>query len=489
MTLILRNSKGSKLTIADMDGNLTYLSGKTSADTGEIYLTDVSGTDFGIKLQNAIDSLSSSGGTINTRGIAGIQTMSTPININKPVIIYLGEMELIMNNSTGDNNMFNILSDNVSIVGLGKSSSGDNDYLTRLTMSNSAGQTLQGYHVYSKGYSLIKINNLDIIGVSTTDGHQYGSSTYPLDGVGGVYIEKANPGTVSAGNAVNGVQIDNVYIERTKAHGIYIDTPILSQISNVRVSQAGGHGIFIQNGTSILLMNIYISSANYGGIVLKALSYSSLINCASEYAGVGYWFRSITNVSGMALGNEMLNNMGAAPWSGSNPETAAYGLNLNTYASDGTTPVEISDVNSTAATLFRGTGYLITGGKNLTLFNPYGTNPGRPKNTNVYPSGTGLSPDSRFIQVLTTNSNTIIYNPITTYSTGYSGITNFDIEIDTDVENLDLAFDPELNGTVTPSIPGKYITNISSDYAPIFNDSTTTSIHAVIKFLLVIIIV
>jgi hypothetical protein len=204
--------------------------------------------------------------------------------------------------------------------------------------------TLEGYHIKSKGHKNIEIKNITFIGSKTSIGHQYNNASYDLDGVGGIYIEKRNPGTTEAGNTCNNIRIENILVTGTKAHGIYIDTPILSSIKNVRLSDCGGHGIFVNGGTSILLENTYVSSSNLAGFCLFQATYVSLNNCVAESGSIGFWIRSSFNVTLTSPGIESTKNQGSNPWRNSQPITGVYGLNLSTTKLDGST-LQISDVN------------------------------------------------------------------------------------------------------------------------------------------------
>lgn len=81
-------------------------------------------------------------------------------------------------------------------------------------------------------------------------------------------MEKADPSSTFGGNTCNNVRMENLLISGTKAHGIYIDTPILSTIKNVRLSDIGGHGVFINAGTSLAFENVYMASANMAGFCI-----------------------------------------------------------------------------------------------------------------------------------------------------------------------------------------------------------------------------
>lgn len=331
-------------------------------------------------------------------------------------------------------------------------------------MANGAGDVLQGYHIYNRGNSSITIKDLDMDGVQTDLGRQYGSSTYPLNGAGGIYMERDNPDTRLNDNDGSGnvsqIIIENVYIENTKAHAIYMDTPVVSLINNVRISGAGGHGVFIWGGTTCNLNSVYVSSANQAGVVLWSHSYASVLNSVTEYCGIGWWFRSVQNISVFVPGVEQTYNLNK-PWKNTQPSTGFFGLGLETTKGDGTL-FRISDVGD-SQNEFRGYGYFITGGKGLQIFSPYCTDPGNEKTYSVYPAGSGLSEKTRYIKVASTNKNSVISCPRFNYTKETIPEYQYDVEIGDDVECLKLEWNPE-DGVVTP-------TNSS---VPIIENDTST---------------
>ncbi len=435
---------------------------------GELFLVDVEGSNFGDRLQNAIDAMPNEGGIINCRGVVGSQTMNAAVNIDKPVRILLGQMVLTMNNSENEN-MFNILSSGVDIIGLGRSvKKGVNNGKTRLIMAHSAGDALQGYHIYNKGNSCIRLQGFDLIGVRTTIGHYYMSKLGALNGAGGIYMEKKNPGHTQSGNNISQVIIEEVYIESTKAHAIYMDTPMLCTLNNVRISKAGGHGVFISGGTTCTLNSVYVSSANYAGFVFYHLSYSSVLNSVAEYCGMGWWIRSCNSLSVFNPGVEETKNIGL-PWGTESP----YGLNLFTSDIDGTI-IPIKDINSDYFNEFVGHGYLISGGESIQLFSPYCKDPGNATAT----SDIEKSNKTRFLKVTSNNKNSSVLGLKIKLGTGHNLINDFDVEIGADVKYFNLEWNPKESGTVTPSVEGEYITTNKKAKAPLLLQSNTTLVKS-----------
>ena len=399
---------------------------ETRSYGGQIYIEDYEGADFGQRLQNAIDAMPQEGGVINCCGCRGEQLQTAPVVVDKPIRILLGQIVLNFENTEGQN-MFEIASDGVDIIGLGRSvNSKKRCGKTVLKMLHSAGDAIGGYHIYNRGFSAIIVKDLDLEGLQTTMGHQYLSLDRPLNGAGGIYMERATPGGVSkSGNNISQVILENLYIEKTKAHGVYLDTPMLSTIRNVRVSDAGGHGIFIYRGTTCQLQSIYVSSANYAAFVLYQHAYTSVLNCAAENSGMGWWIRSCRNVTLLSPGVEETKNIGL-PWGVSAP----YGLNLKTRTVDGDW-VNIQDVNADAAREFVGHGFYISGGESIHIIGLYCKDPGSARQSDdAYKSN-----KTRYLKITANNSNSTFSGLTLRLSSSCSLINDYDVEIGPDVSN------------------------------------------------------
>lgn len=444
--------------VTDGDGNLFFkdlwsdASEKISNEIGQVFVDNFEGGDFGAKLQDAINN-SDSGSIINAANVGFDQpnetykyVISSPIIINKPCKILLPNTYILYNGTYNNtSNVFNIQSDNVLIQGSGRSSRGDLKLDTTTIVMN---QQNGGYHFYSRGHNVISITDMDIIGVRTTwyDAVQ-GSATKPINGSGGIYIEKPNPGTTSAGNNVNQILLSNLYIEDTRAHAVYVDTPILSFFENVRVSGSGGHGFFINGGTSARFDNCYVSSAHKAGFCLSGHSYGAIYNGSSEYSGIGYWFRSCNNISAISVGSESTGNR------------AQFVPNMDITTTDqfGNT-VTISDVGGDYEYNFwRGHGFAVTGGRNIKIDNCFVTNAGLPDSVN------GQSTQTRSFLIRGNARSVQLWTPRSTVSSGNNYSGRFDIAID-DLggvvpRDVYVFFNPIDDAVVQPSIPGKYITD------------------------------
>lgn len=347
---------------------------------GTVYSHLFNETDFETALNNALAYAKENGfTTIDTSRFTGNHTLKKRVVLDFPVNLILGNVHLTME----DTIFFDIRSNNVVITGANRQTdkTADNPNATTLILKGVSNLPDEGYHIYSRGNKNCRYYNLVLNGKQTSLGRQCNSTKRPINGTGGIYIEKGNPGTTTAGNTCNATVIENILINGTKAHGIYIDTPILSVIRSVRVSDCAGHGIFINGGTTMMLDSVYVASCSLGGFVLSGVTYCTCLNCVAEVCGLAWWVRSSFNVSIFSPGVEQTKNMGLNPWSGN--DTGRYGFNLTTKSESGST-VRINDVPNTSWTfsqggtlhardLFIGYAFVITGGRNVEMYSPYVT--------------------------------------------------------------------------------------------------------------------
>ena len=446
---------------------------------GYIYIEKFDRENLQNALKLALESLNEGEDAIlDCTYFKGSHTITEGFQINNPVKLIFGGIDITYDNII-DTNLFTFNCNNISIEGLNrntdKSQVVSGSTIFRMINSDS---TLNGYHIKSRGNKNIEIKNITLVGKRTTLGHQYNNNTYPIDGVGGIYIEKSKPEVIEASNTCNNTRIENVLIAGTKSHGIYIDTPILSTFKNIRLSDCGGHGIFINNGTSILLENVYSSSANMAGFCIYGASYVSLNNCVSENSGIGFWIRSAFNVTLMNPGVEETNTCGKNPWKLSQPISGKYGLGLTTLHSNGTDVVNISDVNSDYYEYFIGYGILISGGKSINVFTPYIKSIGNSIVTEAYSGGTELSSSLKYINVVGNARAIYILNPSFKEKSDSLVPTTIrhEIGISNEVENIELIYDTTstiLQGTLDSTT---YVSN-SDLRAPIYCKTTSCVIR------------
>lgn len=451
-------------------------------------------SDFYQGLLKALQVAKSEGRTtIDCTFFTGSWEFADVINIDFPVTIIFGSSKI----TTHGANFFNIKSNNVKIVGANRQT----DYqatdtnvteLIMLSRYSATNESNTGYHIYSRGNKNCQYKDLVLRGEQTSTGRQVGCNNYPIDGCGGIFIEKADPSTTASGNTVNATVIDNVMIHGTKGAGIYMDTPILSLIRNVRVSSAGGHGIFIKDGTSTVLESCYVASARYAGFCISGLTYGAVINSVAEVCGCGWWIRSCTNVSFFSPGVETTYNYGKNPWSSAYRETGRYGLGMSTKAGDGISDVKITDVpdeswamgstNIHARDLFIGYAFVVTGGRNINIFTPYCISIANELSPNN-PILDNVKDDISNMLIMGNCRALTVTNALFTERSGSNIpiVARYEIRIASTVSNLDLSYNPSTSYLPHYTSPTP-ITDNESLTAPIFNQSQSAIIHCGNKY-------
>lgn len=443
------------------------------------------GSDLLSAINGALASITSSDSRtiIDCRGFTGSISISSTITITKPCTLLFGNVRI----TSSAANFFDIQSDNVAIIGAGRHTDrsvvNSKDNATVFAMTGT-GATLtndsdKGYHIYSKGNKNLRFEYFTLVGVRTTLGNQCGNASYPINGCGGIHIDKANPIETGSGNTCNNIIINQLLIDGTKVHGIYISTPILTKISNVRLSQVAGHGIFLNGGTSVNLDNVYVASANLAGFCILGVTYCTLLNTVAEYVGMGYLIRGSFNVSIFSPGVEQTMNQTQNIWINSQPVTGKYGFNVQVTGTSGGSAATaiIPDVTSDFYNQFCGIPYYIQGGRNITLYTPYSTgicasnnykgnaNPAAPSRTcqlKIIGNARNVKVTNLYGASISDSSGSI-HNDIKIESLSGSYPTGIDIEFDV---NNSLISD-----TTWTNKTDKYqdaITNTSSPYRPFF---------------------
>lgn len=413
----------------------------------------------------------------------------TGFNLYTPVKLVFGSIKVVFNNP-GDNNLFNIYHNDISIVGINRNTD-VSQIATGDTAPNGAtlfimggdennSDNLNGYHIKSSGFKNILIDSITLKGKRSEMGEYYQSTSNPISGIGGIYIEKGDPtSTATSGLTCNNVRINNVLISDTKAHGIYINTPILSSITNTRLSGCGGHGIYILGGTSINIENVYASSGNFAGFCIQNASYVQLANCVAETFGIGFLIRGSNSVTLHCPGVEQTTNFGRYPWRNTltgeitSPQSSnkIYGLGL---LHTGSTTI-IKDVVSGLDTCFIGYGIYITGGDGINVFSPYIKSIGQSKSSTIgYPSGTTPSAQLNFISVVGEANLVNIINPHFKMSDEELSIIQTiknEIKIGKDAKYVDISYSTD-SSPLKEKIEGvlKYTTN-NTDIACIYTEN------------------
>ena len=425
--------------------------------------------------------------TIDCTYFTGAHTFEDTITLDFPVNIVLGDVEI----TTKGKNFFNIESNNVSIVGCNRqtdNTSTDHNATTLIMKAeySASNKSDEGYHIYSHGRKNCQYRNMVLRGVQTGTGRQANNTQYPINGCGGIFVEKEDPSVTQAGNTTNATIIENLLIDGSKAAGIYIDTPILSMIRNVRLSNTGGHGVFVKDGTSTVLESVYVASARYAGFCIWGLTYGAIINSVAERCGCAWWIRSCTDVTLISPGVEDTYNYGKNPWSGSHAVTGRYGLGLSTLAPDGS-EVTILDVPDQdwvmgkkrihARDLFIGYAYVITGGRNINIFTPYSiaiateidSNNPKLESTKDELSEMLIMGNCRALTVTNALFSERVGSPV-------PSAIPYEIRISREVSNLDLSYNPENTFLPTYTSPTP-VTADEDKTAPIFCQSQSAFIH------------
>lgn len=422
-------------------------------------------TSLDTALRTAITA-ASSGDVLDLTDWKGNHALSDTIIINKSITLIFGNINLSFNSTARDKDMFKITVDSVSILGYGRSPNPSTPTApTKLTMTGAGG----GYHIRSRGASSLTFRNFDLHGLRSVFNEREGTFT----GVGGMFLEKADPDTISSGNTVNNLIIDSVFINNTIGHGIYIDTPIIAKISNTRVSGAGRHGVYIKGGTSIVIDATYVASSHLAGFCFDGVSYAAFSASAAENSGIGYWFRSCNAINLYGCGAEWLINKGSGD--------TLFGISNNNSGIKNGNGTVIDDCSSTFRDAFRGVGYMVTGGRNINLFSPYSINVG------MIGEAGASSVFSCHIWARSAVRGLNIFLPRTSRSTNLGAENTppnrFDIRIQTDgaekPRDVTINYNPEQDGTVVPGTGKPFITstNADADKCPIFNEGENTRIY------------
>ncbi|NPV12671.1 MAG: right-handed parallel beta-helix repeat-containing protein [Ignavibacteria bacterium] len=424
--------------------------------------------DFDTALRNAINN-AVQGDVLDFTGWTDIHYIDSSlgtVNIDKPLTLLFGNITIKFKARGRTSHIFYITSNNVSIIGYGRSSNTDNlNGPTKFIMEIDTGYTNGGYHIKSLGANQLRFEGFDLLGIRSAYNQNEGTFT----GAGGIFLEKTDPDSTSSGNNINNLVINNVYIEGTVAHAIYVDTPIISRITNVRVSKAGKHGIYIRGGTSIVIDATYVSSAHLAGFCLQNVAYSSILASAAEFSGVGYWFRSCSAVTLFGSGAENCINKGSGD--------AIFGSGYSNSRIVNKNGTIIDDCSVDYRDIFRGTSYVISGGRNILLNGPYSINAsliGEAGSTSSLAAHFRIMGNARYIQIL---------SPRTAMSSENTFAGRFDIRIEnvgTDYPlDCTIDFNPYTDGSVVPASGKPYVTeyNTADDACPVYNVGKNTLIR------------
>lgn len=421
----------------------------------------------------------------------GTAEFPNTLYITKPCTILFGDITITLNpQNVSDINFFEIQSSNVQIIGYHRAT--DKLELNRknqtvLVMGSNCVSNLseKGYHIYSKGNKNLRFEFLTLNGVQTTLGRQCDNSVKPINGCGGIHLDKPNPVVTFGGNTCNNIIINQLLINGTKAHGIYISTPILATITNTRLSEIAGHGVFLNGATSTTLMNVYVASAQLAGVCFYECTYCGIINCVAEISSIGFLMRSSFNISLFNPGCEETFMPSNRPWSASYPTSNVYGFNIKcsgytyneeTEQYDIPTTIRIPDVNDYLADKFVGTPFMIVGGRGISLYTPYATNICRSNSTALY------SVERTALCVVSGNARKIFINNLQGAKKDAEAekwsLLYHDIRIESNGNDspngVELIYDVE-NPLITGTFES-YITPYLNERAPIYISATSQNV-------------
>lgn len=459
-------------------------------DGGAVLAHRLAPDDFEAALRTALAYAKSNGlSKVDCSWFTGEWTCQKRFIVDFPVTILLGNVTVTMK----DTIFFDIRSNNVKIQGVNRQTdrTATDGNATVLILEGVSNLNTEGYHIYSRGNKNCQYRDMVLRGKQTTSGRQCGNASYPIDGTGGIFIEKGNPGTTSSGNTCNATILDNLLIDGTKAHAIYIDTPILSMIRDVRVSFAGGHGVFISGGTSTTLESVYVASARYAGFCLQGITYCTVFNSVAENCGCGWWLRSVFNTSLFSPGVETTYNYGLNPWSASQKVSGRYGLAVDTTNAEGG-HVRITDVPDEnwamgsrsihARSLFCGYAFVVTGGRNVDIYSPYcisianELSPDNPKLDEVK--------DQLCLMMILGNSRAVKVSNAMFQERNTSLVPaaiRHEIEIAADASGMDLSYNPD--SSMMPSWTAMSpVTDDESKTAPVLCLSKSALVHCGNRF-------
>lgn len=470
---------------------------------GGVVYAEKYGNDFETALNAAIAASVAEGRaftTIDCTYFTGRWVFRETVVIETPVTIRLGNVHIV---SHGEN-VFDVRSNNVRIEGVNRSTDRTVTEVPNMTVVELDQSGLdvtvwndgrKGYHIWSHGNKNCQYRNMFLLGRRTTLGRQCGNAAHPINGWGGVHIEPEVPCTTISGNTVNATVLENLLIDGTKAHGIYLDTPILSFVRNCRLSSVAGHGVFVNGGTTTMLENVYVASCQLAGFCLWGVTYCAVLNSVAEYCGIGWWIRSSFSVSIFAPGVEHAVSSGYNLWEGTKTAETKYGFNIVTQDGNGTSyrvndvpndSVNMGGVNVHYRNMFVGIGYLVTGGRNIDIYSPYVTGIGfDPENV---AANEVVRPHHRYLAVLGNARAVNVSNA------GFSGGAasegahktlfgqgmRYEVEIGAAANGVDLSFNPNNTTLLEDGVSGEIevMTSNTARRAQILNQC----VNALVRF-------
>lgn len=262
------------------------------------HVPDFAGSDAGLKIQAAHDSLPAAGGVIDARGLTGAQTAAATINLSKRCLLLAGAATLTCSGSPG----IDIKINGVTIRGISQAH------------SSIAGDVNSNHLIRGLGTNGNGNRELLIEQVTLTD--SVGSRT------------AGDALNITKGTGINGIAtMRDVNIDGFN-RGVYCEELITSMFERVRSNDAIAEGFYFSlASTSITLNNCFANAAGADGFRMTgAISYSSFINTASDNAGGDAY--SFEEVGGLFPSGITMISPGAESPTGNCMSTAARQMTI-----------------------------------------------------------------------------------------------------------------------------------------------------------------
>jgi hypothetical protein len=175
--------------------------------------------------------------------------------------------------------------------------------------------------------SALELTDVTIIGdgAEVTIVEQTSTTADGLDGVNKAYvrisgIQFKGPASGSgvglnlSGAAVSWyIDLEDVRFDSWGSHGVY-GFNVVSSFKNVLAMNCGGHGFTFDGlnggaaGTSVALVNCYARNNTKAGYYIFNMTYCTLVGCAADLNGIGYWCDTCAGISFISCGAETPQN-------------------------------------------------------------------------------------------------------------------------------------------------------------------------------------
>lgn len=192
-----------------------------------------------------------------------------------------------------------------------------------------------GTYLISSVLTLYPNVSLQGVGSAASFIHQTSTTDHSVTLTGGGVIDArlaisrlgfVGPGSGSgdgihmSGAPLSYITIDDVSVQSFGGTGIYLGGAIVSSLNKVICTNNLVHGIFVDGTTSFVTsvaMNAcYANNNNQAGIYFKKATYCSLIGCASDSNGIGYYLLSTFGMALNGCGAESCLSHGVSGYAG-----------------------------------------------------------------------------------------------------------------------------------------------------------------------------